>query len=224
MELEDLRIVVLDERESGKLTTISPDIFEKAQDRLRELYSQAQSIDNFLTDRGSDLMNEIDSLKVTLNDISRERFKKILKMAINQMDTHYVDPLELRKMIAEEREMYDDIRAAISTCRHALIDGAVAERAKVVSEPVASPVSISVSEEQNPVLYDEEEVMPAESEIPEGAATAYDLVHVLDDIEPFMGTDGRIYSLIKDDLVSLPFRNAQVLYERNIALNIKVSK
>lgn len=219
MELEDLRIVILDERESGKLTTISPDIFEKAQERLRELYSQAQSIDNFLTDRGSDLMNEIDSLKVTLNDISRERFKKILKMAINQMDTHYVDPLELRKMIPEEREMYDDIRAAISTCRHSLIDGAVAERVKIVPEIVAS-----VSEEAGADLHDEGEMLPSEPEIPGVVAGEYDLVHVLDDIEPFMGTDGRIYSLIKDDLVSLPLRNAQVLYERNIALNIKVSK
>ncbi|WAI00776.1 hypothetical protein [Methanogenium organophilum] len=219
MELEDLRIVILDERESGKLTTISPDIFEKAQERLRELYSQAQSIDNFLTDRGSDLMNEIDSLKVTLNDISRERFKKILKMAINQMDTHYVDPLELRKMISEEREMYDDIRAAISTCRHSLIDGAIAERMKSVPE-----TPLSVSEDGGADLPDEGEVCSGESEIPVPIGGGYDLVHVLDDIEPFMGTDGRIYSLIKDDLVSLPLRNAQVLYERNIALNIKVSK
>lgn len=221
MELEDLRIVILDERESGKLTSISPDIFEKAQERLRELYSQAQSIDNFLTDRGSDLMNEIDSLKVTLNDISRERFKKILKMAINQMDTHYVDPQEIHRMIPEEREMYDDIRAAISTCRHSLIDGAVAERARAISE-----ISVPVQEEDEAAIDDERVVISSESEMPgeAGAGGEYDLVHVLDDIEPFMGTDGRIYSLIKDDLVSLPLRNAQVLYERNIALNIKVSK
>ena len=217
MELEDLRIVVLDERESGKLTGISRDIFEKGQVRLRELYSEAQSIDNFLTDRGSDLMNEIDSLTVTLNDISRERFKKILKMAINQMDTHYVDPQELRKMIPEEREMYDDIHAAITTCRHSLIDGASAERRKAVQ-------TIKSSENFEEESYPDSEMPAVEPELPEAVSVGYDLVHVLDDIEPFMGTDGRIYSLIKDDLVSLPLRNAQVLYERNIALNIKVSK
>ncbi|WFN34796.1 hypothetical protein L1S32_01345 [Methanogenium sp. S4BF] len=219
MELEDLRIVVLDERESGKLTPISRDIFEKGQARLRELYSEAQSIDNFLTDRGSDLMNEIDSLTVTLNDISRERFKKILKMAINQMDTHYVDAQELRKMIPEEREMYDDIHAAIAACRHSLIDGAFAERTKAV-QTVSSSISVETVAESCP----DGEFAPVEAEFPEAACVGYDLVHVLDDIEPFMGTDGRIYSLIKDDLVSLPLRNAQVLYERNIALNIKVSK
>ncbi|GAB7015719.1 hypothetical protein [Methanogenium cariaci] len=229
MELEDLRIVVLDERESGKLTSISADIFEKGQLRLRELYSEAQSVDNFLTDRGSDLMREIDSLKVTLNDISRERFKKILKMAIGQMDTHYVDPLDLRKMIPEEREMYDEIQAAITACRHALIDGASPKRTPVVRTvlpPAEEEVEIEVEEEVPapcPTLQPDEEILPEEPELPETAG-GYDLVHILDDIEPFMGTDGRIYSLIKDDLVSLPLGNAQVLYERNIALNIKVSK
>lgn len=219
MELEDLRIVVLDERESGKLTTISRNIFEKGQARLRELYSEAQSIDNFLTDRGSDLMNEIDSLTVTLNDISRERFKKILKMAINQMDTHYVDAQEIRKMIPEEREMYDEIHAAISTCRHSLIDGALVERAKAVQALLPS-----VSDEEMGETCSDGEILSDLSELQETVSVGYDLVHVLDDIEPFMGTDGRIYSLIKDDLVSLPLRNAQVLYERNIALNIKVCK
>ncbi|NLO77738.1 MAG: DNA replication complex GINS family protein [Methanomicrobiales archaeon] len=223
MELEDLRIVVLDERESGKLTPISRDIFKKGQARLRELYSEAQSIDIFLTDRGSYLMNEIDSLTVTLNDISRERFKKILKMAINQMDTRYVDAQELRKMIPEEREMYDDIYAAIAACRHSLIDGALAERTKPV--PTAPPAtSPPVPVESVAELSLDKEITPVEAECPEAAGSGYDLVHVFDDIEPFMGTDGRIYSLIKDDLVSLPLRNAQVLYERNIALNIKVSK
>ena len=219
MELEDLRIIVLDERESGKLTPISRDIFKKGQMRLRELYAEAQSIDNFLTDRGSDLMNEIDSLTVTLNDISRERFQKILKMAIHQMDTHYVDAQELRKMIPEEREMYDDIHGAIVTCRHSLIDGAFAERTKAVP---AAPLPVPVEDVAEMPLDDE--ITPVEAECPEAAGAGYDLVHVLDNIESFMGTDGRIYSLIKDDLVSLPLRNAQVLYERNIALNIKVSK
>lgn len=219
MELEDLRIVVLDERESGKLTPISRDIFKKGQARLRELYSEAQSIDIFLTDRGSHLMNEIDSLTVTLNDISRERFKKILKMAINQMDTRYVDAQELRKMIPEEREMYDDIHAAIAACRHSLIDGAFAERTKTVPA-ASSPVSVETVVK----LPLDNEITPVEAESLDEDGSGYDLVHVFDDIEPFMGTDGRIYSLIKDDLVSLPLRNAQVLYERNIALNIKVSK
>ena len=37
------------------------------------------------------------------------------------------------------------------------------------------------------------------------------LVRVLQDMDTFMGVDGRIYSLAKGDIVTLPKRNASVL-------------
>ncbi|HEU18663.1 MAG TPA: DNA replication complex GINS family protein [Deltaproteobacteria bacterium] len=211
MDLEDIRIIVLDERESGKLTAIPPDIFEKAKHRLSELYEEAKCIDNFLTGRGTDLVQETESIKVTLNDIARERFKKILKIAINQMEIRYVDPQELRKMLPEEREMYEDIAAAISRCREELIIGTVH------SSNEQPPVAVV---EKGSVLLDAAEEASRRSEMSE----EYEIVRILEDIEPFMGTDGRIYSLIKEDIVTLPEKNAQVLYERNIALSIKAGK
>ena len=50
------------------------------------------------------------------------------------------------------------------------------------------------------------------------------LVRVLEDMESFMGIDGRIYTLSKGDIVTLPERNAAVLSERNIVLNINLCK
>jgi len=211
MDLEDIRIIVLEERESGKLTAIPPDIFEKAKKRLSELYEEAKCIDNFLTGRGTDLVQETESIKVTLNDIARERFKKILKIAINQMETRYVDPQELRKMLPEEREMYEDIAAAISRCREELILGTV--------QYAEEQPPVAVVEKRSASL-DEAEEASRRSEMSE----EYEIVRILEDIEPFMGTDGRIYSLIKEDIVTLPEKNAQVLYERNIALSIKAGK
>ena len=211
MEFEDIRIIVLDERESGTLTQIPPDIFEKAKQRLSELYEEAKCIDNFLTGRGTDLVQETESIKVTLNDIARERFKKILKIAINQMESRHVDPQELRKMLPEEREMYEDIAAAISRCREELIEGTVQ----------------SVDEKHSGAIQEKEPVARGSSEDDlqrSGGQYTYELVRILEDIEPFMGTDGRIYSLIKEDIISLPEKNARVLYERNIALSIKAGK
>jgi DNA replication factor GINS len=52
----------------------------------------------------------------------------------------------------------------------------------------------------------------------------YVLARVLDNMEPFMGVDGRIYHLMKEDIVTLPRRNAEVLNERNIVLNITPGK
>jgi DNA replication factor GINS len=39
-------------------------------------------------------------------------------------------------------------------------------------------------------------------------------------MEPFMGVDGRIYRLKAEDVVTLPSRNAGVLIDRNIALDV----
>jgi DNA replication factor GINS len=50
------------------------------------------------------------------------------------------------------------------------------------------------------------------------------LVRVISDMEPFMGVDGRIYHLKAEDVVTLPSRNAGVLIDRNIALNIMPEK
>jgi DNA replication factor GINS len=50
------------------------------------------------------------------------------------------------------------------------------------------------------------------------------LVRALEDMDSFMGVDGRIYTLSKGDIVTLPERNAAVLSERNIVLNINLCK
>jgi DNA replication factor GINS len=39
-------------------------------------------------------------------------------------------------------------------------------------------------------------------------------------MDTFMGVDGRIYSLAKGDIVTLPKRNASVLSDRNIVIGI----
>ena len=46
------------------------------------------------------------------------------------------------------------------------------------------------------------------------------LVRIVSDMEPFMGVNGRIYHLKAEDVVTLPEKNAGVLIDRNIALNI----
>ncbi len=221
MELEDLRIIVLDERESGKLSKISPDVFEKAGADFVQLCMQAQSIDNFLTYRASELLNEIDSMKETLQDIVFERSKKILKLAMNPCGAGNPDKAELKKMLPAEKEMFDQIISAIEICRNKLIDlDSVAVSHEQLPVHVLEAADLSVGTEETESTESTE--VPHEAE---GAAESdYVLIHVLKDMEPFMGVDGRVYSLRNEDVVTLPRMNASVLYGRNIALNIRVGK
>ena len=53
---------------------------------------------------------------------------------------------------------------------------------------------------------------------------AFVVSRVLQDMEPLMGVDGRIYHLQREDLVTIPERNAEVLCDRNIVLNINPGK
>jgi DNA replication factor GINS len=77
------------------------------------------------------------------------------------------------------------------------------------------------SEEEVPVVAAGQEIYPKT-----GAPFSHPcvLVRALEDMESFMGVDGRIYSLSKGDIVTLPERNAAVLSERNIVLNINLCK
>ena len=205
MELDELRIIALDERESGKLSRISPDVIDQAGVRLRILYTEAQSIENFLTERTSELLSEIDSFEGTLEAIVDERFKKILKLSFADIGERVADKKELKKLLPEEREMFEKIRTAIRTCRAELIT--TGRRPEESSVPMSSGT-----------------VESSETTAGIGAVgeAEYALIRVLDDIESFMGVDGQVYTLRREDVVTIPQQNANVLFEHNIALNINV--
>ncbi len=106
-------------------------------------------------------------------------------------------------MLPAEREMYDGIARVIDAARQGMV-------AEVVPRPEA------------------EAAVPAGTEAPAAADPGCGpveplpvrLVRILREIDPFVGIDGRVYALRKEDVVTLPARNADVLVERNIALNI----
>jgi DNA replication factor GINS len=209
VEFEELRLIVLNERGSGKLSDISPDVFKKAKRHLNSLYNEAQSIDNFLTDKTADLLNEIESVESSVQDIIHERSKKILKLAINQTESRYVDKNEMNMMLSAEKEMYHEIVSAMERCRMTLFGEEIDIRAPDSAEVKTIPVVCESAQDEAHV---------------EKPGICYSLIRVLDDIDAFVGVDGKIYSLSKEDVVSVPEMNARVLCDRNIALNISVSK
>ncbi|MBP2132769.1 DNA replication factor GINS [Methanomicrobium sp. W14] len=242
MDFEYLRLISFDELESGKLSSISPDTFEMASDYLSELYEEAKSIDHFMTKRGSELIDEIESVQSVLQTIIDQRFKKIIRLAENQVGSGKVDKAELKMLLPAEQEMFDEILCAIGKCRDKLA-GAYRENelSKTASSKKAK-ISPAVQREMPPDVSsrfitgspdlpcetcEDYPVEPAETgdENPdEEELIGYDIVYLKESIDPFMGLDGHIYSLSAEDIVTLPSRNASVLCGRNIALNIRVGK
>lgn len=212
--LEKLRQMLLDMQHSGRLSHIEPRLYENARAYIEKLKEDYYSLENPLENREGGLIIEaIGSVNDTVQEIFSIRTRQILDLAFQQIEGEYVDKEETRKMLPEERTMFKRIVEAIEECREALIMG---EAKLFAGEGVTDEVSC-----------DEMEQPPAVPSPPTPRTpglTAYALVHVRSDVESFMGLDGRTYVLEEGDIITLPEKNAELLCEHNIGLNIRLNK
>ena len=214
--LEKLRQTLLDMHHSGRLPEIEPGLYGGARTHIEKLKADYYSLQNPLESRaGSLLIEEIGSVTETVHEIFSIRTRQILDLAFQQIEGQYFDREEARRMLPAERVMYGQIIDAIEECREALIRG---EESSLRSSSAATTVDALIESD-----------LPAETErstpaAPHPAPSPYALVHIRSDVESFMGVDGRVYILKQGDIVTLPENNADILCERDIALNIRLNK
>jgi DNA replication factor GINS len=216
--LERLRLMLLDMHHSGRLSDIEPGLYDDARAYIEKLKADYYSLQNPLESRaGSLLIEEIGSVTETVQEIFAIRTRQILDLAFQQIEGQYVDKEELRKMLPAERAMYGQLIDAIEGCREALVHGA--------EYPFAGSSAAAAEEaaESSPIAPGPEAEEPAPP-APRPVLSPYALVHILSDMESFMGVDGRTYALKRGDIVTLPENNADVLCEHDIALNIRLNK
>ena len=170
---------------------------------IETLMKEVSSEDPF-SDRSQMKIERVNSIRETIQDLFRIRAEKILGFAYAQEEGQPVDRDEKKRMLPGEIAMFDAITAAIRDCHSAVIGGTGMTDQEIMGE--------------------DRSVGPQSAGEP-GKATGlspdFALVRVLADMDPFMGVDGRIYQLQKEDLVTLPGRNADVLRERNIVLTLE---
>jgi DNA replication factor GINS len=212
--LEDLRKVLLSERETARINQIPHDLFDRTHAAISSLLEKVYAIEDPLSDEARALIEETMSIRETAHELFVIRAKKILTLAGSQAQGNYIDRDETKKMIPAEREMFDRIASAIGASQGALLSNLRQ------SFPPGDEPEPDVAPEPAPSPGGHPGPVPASPSI----SPPYALVRVLDDMDAFMGVDGRIYALGKGDIVTLPERNAEVLVERNIALNMNLSK
>jgi DNA replication factor GINS len=203
MALDDLRIIILSERESGRLSEVPPTLYEDIRGRLDSLQEQVYGCADPLSDEAQTLIEEVKAVREIARDIFRNRSRKILSLAFVHVEAGATDRDELKKMLPQEREMFDGIIRELEKGKAALSGQAPRGVPPVMAETAGKgpgPAGI-----------------PGPARPPEEAMV---LVRILSDMEPFMGVDGRVYQLKAEDVVTLPSRNAGVLIDRNIALDV----
>ncbi|HOI13000.1 MAG TPA: hypothetical protein PLG75_04045 [Methanoculleus sp.] len=214
--LEKLRQVLLDMHHSGRLSYIEPGLYEGARAYVEKLKADYYGLKNPLESRtGSLLIEEIGSVTETVQEIFSVRTRQILDLAFQQMEGQYFDKEEARKMLPAERAMYERVIEAIEECRETLVHG---EAYPFSAGGAAAVDHIDLADEAP------EPEMPAAAAASRPVQSPYALVHILSDMESFMGVDGRTYALERGDIVTLPENNADVLCEHDIALNIRLNK
>jgi DNA replication factor GINS len=223
MGFDDLRSILLSERETGKLIQIVPDLFDRTHTDIAALLEKIYAIEDPLSDEARVLIEETIAIKETLHELFAIRSRKILALTIMHSEGNYYDREEVKRMIPAEREMFDQTTAAIEACQGILLHNVHHHIVPVATPPLTeeetgewegSPSAEVGTPVPNPV-----------SAITSSHLTPqYLLVQVLEDMDSFMGVDGRIYTLSKGDIVTLPERNAMVLSDRNIVLNMNLCK
>jgi DNA replication factor GINS len=221
MKLDDLRSILLSERETGRLTAIAPDIFAKGHAELAAITRQVYASEDPFSDEARALIDETLAIRETLQDLFSIRSRKILALTVMHAEGDYYDREEVKRMIPAEKDLFDQITTAFGQCQAALLYNT--PRPVTVARPAESEEG-----EGEPAVFEEASAEPKPVIQQTEPAAAFDhpcvLVHVLENMDSFMGVDGRIYTLAKGDIVTLPERNAAVLSERNIVLNINLCK
>jgi DNA replication factor GINS len=226
MKLDDLRSILLSERETGRLTSVAPDIFEKGHAELSAITKKVYEFEDPFSDEARAHIDETLAIRQTLQDLFAIRSRKIIALTIMHAEGNYYDREEVKRMIPAEKAMFEEITSSIEECQGVLLRNVPAV-ARAVSVPPARVPEEEFEDAGEPAPFPEEEPAglspePQMAEAPISHPCA--LVRVLSDMDSFMGVDGRIYTLSKGDIVTLPERNAAVLSERNIVLNINLCK
>ena len=121
MHLEEIRTILLSERETGRLTSIPADIFETTKKELEELTSDVHANEDPFSDRTRVLIERASSIRETLQDLFRIRAEKILALSSGHIEGHPLEKDEIKKMLPAEREMFDTVTGAIAKNREICI-------------------------------------------------------------------------------------------------------
>ncbi len=172
MHLDELRTILISERETGRLLHLPKDLYESTGKDLQTLLEEVYANEDPFSDKARILIERVSSIRETLQDLFLLRAEKILALARNQEEGHYIDREELKRMLNEERDMFDAIVLAIGHSRCRLIP------------------STTVARPGHPATVSGDSCAEILEEV--SAAPEFVLSRVLADMEPFMGVDGRI--------------------------------
>ena len=204
MDKEKLWNILYEEKSTGSLQELPRDFCEDVKDYIESLEEEKKEADARWSEQVED---EIRSAKGKVEDIINRRIGKIVKLASSGMKT------TPKGMLAEEERIFEGVKRHVDEGKErifALMLDAKESESEVQSEERSEQNEpswhILKSAEPNPDKDRNEELH---------------MVRILEDLPTFMGTDGRIYKVKREDVIMLPKTNAEILCKRGVAERFK---
>jgi DNA replication factor GINS len=229
ISISELHGYLIDERNSGSLTEIPVALYEKVHAELSTLTNEACNMGDPFGEGVQSLLKERESLREYLRDLYAERTRKIFLLALAQATYEETNREELRFMVPGERSLYEIVADSATACRKALLDGKQTLNATTAFHFISTDAGTVVDES---LLVDSISFADRDAdEAPQNnnvnvntAPESYRVIMVREKVEEFQDYDGRCYALSPGDIVSLPRFMAEILCNRDIALNIRLRK
>jgi DNA replication factor GINS len=229
ISISKLHGYLIDERNSGSLTEIPVTRYEEVHAELSALTNEAHGMDDPFGERVQTLLKERESLREYIRDIYAERTRKIFSLALAKATGEEINREELRSMVQGERSLYEIVAESATACRKVLLDGKqvldttttfhfTPENSKLTTNEFSSASVTSFGDIHATEVFlngnDDTKAIPE----------SHRVIMVQEKIEEFQDYSGRCYVLSPGDIVSLPRPMAEILCNRNIALNIRFRK
>jgi len=207
MDIEKLWELLYKERNTASLQELPEDFCEEVRQYFERLKEERGEAD----ERRAELLeDEIRNAKMKVEDIIRRRIGKIVKLASSGMK---VSP---KGMLEEEERIFEGVKSHIEEGKERIFALMLGEKE---SESEGRGEERSVKKEPSGHILKTDESLPAKNRDEE-----LHIVRILEDIPTFMGIDGRIYRVKKEDVIMLPKTNAEILCKRGVAVRIEGKK
>jgi len=204
MDIETLGAVLRKEKDTGSLQELPGDFCEDVSIYLKSLEEERKEADERWNERVED---EIRSATGKVEDILRRRIGKIVKLASSGMKT-------LPKgMLEEEERIFEGVKRYVDEGKERIFALMMGEQeGKREGEREGMSEERSEQDESSWHILKSTEPTPAKDRDED-----LHIVRILEDIPTFMGTDGRIYKVKREDVIMLPKTNAEILCKRGVA-------
>jgi len=203
MDIEKLWEILYKERSTASLQELPETFYEGVREYIKKLEEEKREAEG---NRGEFVEDEIRNVRMKLEDIIRRRIGKIVKLASSGMKT------QPKGMVEEEKRIFEGVKSHVEEGRERIFALILSEKERENEKRGA--------EKKNEKEDDEKISTPIPATVKNNNEEQH-IVRILEDIPTFMGTDGRIYKVRKEDVIMLPKTNAEILCKRNVAMQVK---